>query len=87
MSQAQKKQHTVFVGNLTYHTNEEQLREIFSTVGPVSSVKIVVDKETGRPKGFAFIQYDDPSLALSAIRNLDRYELHSRQVYEMNESC
>ena len=72
--------HSVFVGNLTYNTTEEQLRDIFNTVGPSAAIKIVTDKETGRPKGYAFIQYEDPALALSAIRNLNGTELNSRKV-------
>jgi cleavage stimulation factor subunit 2 len=78
---AQQRKHDVFVGNLTYHTTEDQLRDIFSTVGPISKIKIVHDMETGRSKGFAFIEYDDAALALSAIRNLDGHELNSRKVF------
>ena len=80
MTTAPQKKHHVFVGNLTFHTTEEQLRDIFSTVGPTSSIRIVTDKETNRPKGYAFIQYDDAALALSAIRNLNGVELNSRKV-------
>jgi cleavage stimulation factor subunit 2 len=79
---ASRRKHNVFVGNLTYNTTEEQLRDIFGTVGPVTSVRIVVDKDTGRPKGYAFVEYDDPALALSAIRNLDGHDFNTRKVGE-----
>lgn len=75
-----QKKHNVFVGNLTFHTTEEQLRETFNTVGPTSGIRIVTDKDTGRPKGYAFVSYDDPALALSAIRNLNGAEMNSRKV-------
>jgi cleavage stimulation factor subunit 2 len=74
------KMHSVFVGNLTFHTTEEQLRDVFNTVGPTCAIRIVTDKETGRPKGYAFIQYEDPALALSAIRNLNGVELNHKKV-------
>jgi cleavage stimulation factor subunit 2 len=77
---ASRRKHNVFVGNLTYNTTEEQLRDIFGTVGPVTSVRIVADKDTGRPKGYAFVEYDDPALALSAIRNLDGHDFNARKV-------
>jgi len=68
------------VGNLTFNTTEEQLREIFSFAGPVKNVRILTDKETGKPKGFAFVEYFDSNAALSAIRHLDQTELNSRKL-------
>ena len=70
----------VFVGNLTFNTTEEQLREKFSFVGPVKHVRILTDKESGKPKGFAFVEYFDSNTALSAIRHLDQTELNSRKI-------
>ena len=72
--------HDVFVGNLSYNTTIESLQEIFSKVGTVGNVRIVTDRDTGRPRGFAFIEYDDAATALSAIRNLDGYDLNGRKV-------
>lgn len=74
------EKHDVFVGNLSYTTTEEQLREIFSPVGPIVSIRIVTDRDTGRPRGFAFVEYLDAATALSAIRNLDGYDLNNRKV-------
>ena len=70
----------VFVGNVTFNTTEEQLREIFSFVGPIKNIRILQDKDTGRPKGFAFIEYLDANTALAAIRKLDQTELNGRKL-------
>ena len=70
----------VFVGNLTFNTTEEQLREIFQFAGPVKNIRILTDKETGKPKGFAFVEYYDSNTALSAIRHLDQTELNARKL-------
>ena len=61
----------VFVGNIPYGTTEEQLMQIFSEVGRVLHVRMALNAENGRPKGYAFIEYEDPAAALSAIRNLN----------------
>eukprot|EP01041_Mallomonas_annulata_P002575 gene2575-5026_t len=74
------EKHDVFVGNLSYTTTEEQLREIFSPVGPIAGIRIVTDRDTGRPRGFAFVEYLDAATALSAIRNLDGHELNNRKL-------
>jgi len=74
------KTHDIFVGNLAFNTTEEQLRVIFSTVGPVAGVRIVTDKETNKSKGFAFVEFLDASTALSAIRNIDGEELNNRKI-------
>lgn len=74
------ERHDVFVGNVTFNTTEEQLIEIFSFVGPVKNIRILQDKESGRPKGFAFIEYNDANTALAAIRRLDGSELNGRKL-------
>lgn len=48
--------------------------------GPVKSVRILVDKETGKPKGFAFVEYYDINSALSAIKHLDQTDLNGRKI-------
>lgn len=81
--------HDVFVGNILHSTTERDLQEVFSRVGRVINVRIVTEKETGKPKGFAFIEYTDAASALSAIRNLDGVELHGRKLrvsYSNNSS-
>ena len=70
----------VFVGNIPYGTTEEQLHSIFSEAGRVTNIRFVVDHETGRAKGYAFVEYEDAATALSAIRNLNNYDIGGRQV-------
>mmetsp|Transcript_7036 Transcript_7036/g.21429 ORF Transcript_7036/g.21429 Transcript_7036/m.21429 type:complete len:287 (-) Transcript_7036:347-1207(-) len=69
---------TVFVGNIPYDTTEEQLRDIFSQVGVVSSFRLVYDSKTGKPRGYGFCEYEDAETARSALRNLDSVEVNGR---------
>ncbi|RWS28652.1 cleavage stimulation factor subunit 2 tau variant-like isoform X2 [Leptotrombidium deliense] len=69
---------SVFVGNIPYDATEEKLKDIFSEVGPVISFRLVYDRETGKPKGYGFCEYKDQETALSAMRNLNGYELNGR---------
>ena len=70
----------VYVGNLSMNTTEEQLLEVFSDVGSVKQVKMMKDPETMNPRGFAFVEYQDPQAALSAIRTMNDYELNGRKI-------
>ena len=70
----------VFVGNLTFNTTEEELREKFSLVGHVKNIRILTDKDTGKPKGFAFVEYYDTNTALAAIKYLDQTEFNNRKI-------
>ena len=65
---------------MAFATTEEQLHTIFSEVGKLVKIRMVTDTETGKPRGFAFVEYEDPQAALSAIRNLNGYELNGRQI-------
>ena len=69
---------TVFIGNISFDANEEELRTLFSSVGPVINLRLVVDRETGKRKGFGFAEYADQETALSAVRNLNELDLHGR---------
>ncbi|KAI2503622.1 RNA recognition motif containing protein [Fragilaria crotonensis] len=70
----------VYVGNLAFNTTEEQLSEVFSEVGRVVRVRMATDPETMNPRGFAFVEYQDPQAALSAIRNMNDFELNGRKI-------
>ncbi|XP_077433310.1 cleavage stimulation factor subunit 2 isoform X1 [Vanacampus margaritifer] len=69
---------SVFVGNIPYEATEEQLKDIFSEVGLVVSFRLVYDRETGKPKGYGFCEYQDQETALSAMRNLNGREFNGR---------
>jgi RNA recognition motif-containing protein len=61
----------LFVGNLPYSTTEAALREHFSQIGPLSYVYLPSDRETGKPRGFAFIEFNDRAQAEEAIRRFN----------------
>ena len=79
-NQGQQQKHDIFVGNLAFSTTEEQLQTVFSEIGRVIKVRMVSDLETGKPRGFAFVEFEDPQAALSAIRNMNDYELNGRRL-------
>jgi len=60
--------------------SEEQIIDIFSRVGSVNSFRLVHDKETGRPKGFGFLEYADPDNAAAAVRNLNDHDIMGRKL-------
>lgn len=76
----QQQKHDIFVGNLAFSTTEEQLHQAFSEIGRIIKVRMVSDLDTGKPRGFAFIEFEDPQAALSAIRNMNDYELNGRRI-------
>ncbi|GAM85603.1 hypothetical protein ANO11243_036100 [Dothideomycetidae sp. 11243] len=71
---------TVFVGNIPYGVSEEQIIDIFSRVGTVNNFRLVHDKETGRPKGFGFLEYTDTDTAAAAVRNLNDHDIMGRKL-------
>jgi len=70
----------LYVGNLSYDLSEAQLREAFEDFGEVSSVRLITDRETGRPRGFGFVEMPDQSSALNAIDSLNGQELAGRRL-------
>ena len=68
----------LFVGNLPYSATEADLREYFSAVAPPSSIAVPVDRETGRPRGFAFIEYADSDKAQEAIQRFNGVPFQGR---------
>ncbi|KAL6502507.1 hypothetical protein OROHE_024512 [Orobanche hederae] len=76
----QSQHRCVFVGNIPYDATEEQLVQICEEVGPVVSFRLVIDRDTGKPKGYGFCEYKDEETALSARRNLQGYDINGRQL-------
>ena len=70
----------LFVGNLSFDTNELELRDLFGQYGELVEVKVVSDGETGRPRGFAFVEMSDADQANKAISELDGRELGGRTI-------
>jgi cold-inducible RNA-binding protein len=68
----------LFVGNVAWSVTELELRELFSEAGEVAEVKVMLDRESGRPRGFAFIEMGDEGAAAQAINVLNGRELGGR---------
>ena len=70
----------IYVGNLSFQTTESDITEAFSGFGPVESVSIITDRDTGRSKGFGFVQMADGADADKAINALNGTELGGRNL-------
>jgi RNA recognition motif-containing protein len=70
----------LYVGNLAYTTTEDELRTLFSDAGDISSVDLIKDRNTGRPKGFAFIEMGTRAEAQTAIEMFNGKALNERQL-------
>nr|CAX69437.1 cleavage stimulation factor, 3' pre-RNA, subunit 2, 64kDa [Schistosoma japonicum] len=75
---AEKTARSIFVGNIPYEATEEKLIELFSKAGPVIGFRLVYDRESGKPKGYGFCEYNNPAIAASALRNLQNIEFNGR---------
>mgnify|MGYP001194374333 CR=1 FL=1 len=71
---------TIFVGNLSYETTEEELRAVLVEVDPGVRVRLGMDRATNKPRGFAFAEFADAARAADAIRRFDSYELGGRRL-------
>lgn len=74
----------IFVGNLPFRATEEEVRQLFTQYGTVHSVNLISDRETGRPRGFGFVEMDSDA-AEAAIRGLDGTEFGGRNL-QVNEA-
>ncbi|VDP00512.1 unnamed protein product, partial [Heligmosomoides polygyrus] len=74
----QSPRFSVYVGNIPYETTEDALGGLFSQAGQVSNVRIVSDRETGRPKGFAFCEFADEAGAQNAVNTLNGADFNGR---------
>ena len=75
----------VYVGNMNYNTAENQLRDLFAQYGEVASVNIIVDRYTGKAKGFGFVEMTNDNEAQAAIEALNGFEFMGRQL-RVNEA-
>ena len=70
----------IYVGNMSYSTTEDELRDLFAPYGEVVSVSVVYDRATGRPRGFAFVEMGTTEAAEGAISGLNGQEVGGRQL-------
>jgi cold-inducible RNA-binding protein len=70
----------LYIGNLSFEATEQQLRDLFSQVGEISSVDLITDKFTGRGKGFAFVEMASDAASQEAIDKFNGYSLDNRSI-------
>src|SRR5436190_71476 len=75
-----KMSQKLYVGNMSYDTSEAQIRDLFAQVGEVTSVSLITDRETGRAKGFGFVEMGTAELAQEAIKRFNGYTLDNRNL-------
>ena len=75
----------VYVGNLPFSATDDELRALFQPHGEIASVNVITDRETGRPRGFAFVEMTDADGAANAIRALDGSDMGGRSL-RVNEA-
>ena len=75
----------LYVGNLAFTTTEDDLREVFEKHGKLVSVKVITDRETGRSRGFGFVEYEDASSATEAQNSMNGQDLAGRDL-RVNEA-
>ena len=70
----------MYVSNLSFHTGDDDLRKLFEQYGAVSSAKVISDRETGRSRGFGFVEMDSEVEAKEAINGLNNKEIEGRSM-------
>lgn len=75
----------IYIGNLSFDSTEETLRQAFEGYGKVTEVNMIMDRDTGRPRGFAFVEMSDQGEAAAAIAGLDGKE-HDGRTLKVNEA-
>jgi len=68
----------MYVSNLSFHTTDDDLRVLFEKFGTVSSAKVITDRESGRSRGFGFVEMDNTDEANTAMKSLDNKEIEGR---------
>ena len=75
----------IYVGNVPFRTNDEELRDLFEQYGRVETAKVIVDRATGRSKGFGFVEMPERDEGLRAIEELDSKDYMGRSL-RVNEA-
>jgi cold-inducible RNA-binding protein len=70
----------IYVGNLSFNTEEQQLEQLFASLGDVASVRLVRDRDTGRSRGFGFVEMTDAAQGRAACATLDQQEFEGRRL-------
>ncbi|KAK6914338.1 RNA recognition motif domain [Dillenia turbinata] len=70
----------LFIGGLSWQTNDESLKDAFSSFGDVNDARVIVDRETGRSRGFGFVEFSTNESASSALTAMDGQELNGRNI-------
>ena len=68
----------MYVSNLSFHTNDEALKTLFSAFGNVTSAKVITDRETGQSRGFGFVEMDIVAEAQAAMKGMNNKEIEGR---------
>lgn len=75
----------LYVGNISFKADENELNELFSQVGEVASINLITDKMTGRPRGFGFVEYSNREGGEEAIKKFDGFDFQGRSL-KVNEA-
>ncbi len=75
----------LYVGNLPFSTNSDDLEQLFAEYGAVSSAQVIMDRDTGRSRGFGFVEMDDDAEARAAIEAVDGTDVGGRNI-KVNEA-
>jgi len=70
----------LYVGNLPYSVNDSSLADIFAKYGAVASAAVIIDKMSGRSKGFGFVELEDDAMAQTAIKELNSQDMDGRKL-------
>lgn len=70
----------LFIGSLAYATTDDTLKEFFEKIGPVASARVITDRDSGRSKGFGFVEYEDEANNQKAVDQLNGQDLDGRAI-------
>jgi RNA recognition motif-containing protein len=70
----------LFVGSLPYTTTDDELNELFASFGTIASARVIIDRESGRSKGFGFVEFEDDTAGKAAVTELDGADYQGRKL-------